>query len=55
MISIINSAKEEIVSGEAANRNGYRKSEQGGSSTCYIRAAASEQTWVPLTRDWTSR
>ena len=49
----LNAKPEEISKTEGANRNGFRRAEEGNHSACYVRTKAGR--WVPLTRDWTAR
>jgi hypothetical protein len=49
----LNASRETIAATEGANRNGYRRAEEGDSSACYVRAK--DGRWIPLTRDWTAK
>jgi hypothetical protein len=49
----LNRSPEEITGTEGANRNGYRRAEEGHHSACYVQTK--DGRWVPLTRDWTAR
>jgi hypothetical protein len=49
----LNATPEEISETQGANRNGYRRAEEGSHSACYVRTK--DGRWVPLTRDWTAR
>ena len=49
----LNATPEKISETQGANRNGYRRAEEGDHSACYVRTKGGR--WVPLTRDWTAR
>lgn len=49
----LNAKPEEISKTEGANRNGYRRAEEGNHSACYVQTK--DGRWVPLTRDWTAK
>jgi len=49
----LNATQEEIEETKGANRNGYRRAEEGNHSACYVRTK--DGRWVPLTRDWTAK
>ena len=49
----LNATPEEIVETTGANRNGFRRAEEGNHSACYVRTK--DGRWVPLTRDWTAK
>ena len=49
----LNATPEEIVETGGANRNGFRRAEEGNHSACYVRTK--DGRWIPLTRDWTAK
>jgi hypothetical protein len=49
----LNATSEKIVGTNGANRNGYRRDEEGNHSACYV--MTKDGRWVPLTRDWTAK